>query len=80
STTLCSALESAIKTAKSVKSKKVTVAPLSLEGTSVSHSEYGHGVAEAAMLSQYSYHLKTELGGHKEGHKVEELELLHPHD
>jgi leucyl aminopeptidase len=75
---VCSALVTAVKAARSHKCKSIAVAPLSLEGTAVSHTQYGHAIAEAAMLAQYSFHYKTERGGHKEEPQVETLEVLHP--
>jgi leucyl aminopeptidase len=76
---LCSALEGAVKAAKDVNAKTLTLAPISIVGTGLNHTDFGHVVTEAAMRAQYHYTLRTKHSGYKPPHTVEALHVLHPH-
>ena len=77
---LTSALVAAIKSGRDLKARTVAVSAFGLADTNVGAVDYGHALAEAAMLAQYKYHLKTEKGGHKPEHAVEELVVQHPNE
>ncbi len=72
---LCTALTAALKT---IHSTSVAIVALALDQCKVTATEYGYALAEAAMLSQYTYHLKTVRGGHKEDEqKIETITIHH---
>ncbi|CAN5530917.1 leucyl aminopeptidase [soil metagenome] len=72
---LYSAILAALNAGKGLKATDLVLTSLNLEGTSVNYSQLGEVISEAAMQAEYSYTLKTELGGHKEPHRIHSLSV-----